>query len=294
MADLRFSMTNEPAPEHYAESVMIFSLSDDGTQEISLRLARFPEQGAATVWLHIGTPAGAWSLADESFELATDGVTPVRAESAVFSARQGTQQVTFESVGRNDTRMQGRIRGNLRVKATRHPELGGGDMPVELDLKFLGDAPGFRSETNRWELTGRITGAIQAQGWTHSIDYPGKWHEQTGPRTQFAPAFTYFNVQGMGIAILVIAFAERVDGYAFVDGAMHGIRSFEIDDMGLESRGFRAVLSNGQFIEGSARVVQAWSVPIEGTRRPGASILVDSNVGPLLGTLNDWDPSVER
>jgi len=287
---MQFAMANDPLPEHYAESVMIFSLSNDGTEEISLRLARFPDKGTATLWLHIATAAGAWSLTDEAFELATAGATPVRADSATFSARQGNQQVTFESFDRNGRQMGGRIRGDLRASATRHPELGGGDVPVALDLTFVGDSPGFRSETNRWELTGRVTGTMQVQGESVAIDHPGKWHEQTGPRARFAPAFTYFNVQGNGIAMLVVAFTERVDGYALIDGAMHGIRSFEIDDKALESRRFRAVLSNDQTIEGIARVVQTWSVPIERTRRPGTGILVESNVGPLLGTLNDWDP----
>jgi hypothetical protein len=286
-----FAMANDALPEHYAESVMVFSLSEDGSEEISLRLARFPGQGTATIWLHVATPAGAWSLADETFELAGGGATPVRADTAVFAARQGDQQVTFESFDRNDAQMGGRIRGTLRANATRHPELGSGDTAVALDLTFLGDSPGFRSQTNRWELTGRITGTIQVEGESVAINHPGKWHEQTGPREGFAPAFTYFNVQGRGIAMLVVAFAERVTGYALLDGNMHGISTFKIDGRALERRHFRAVLTNDQIIEGTAEVVQAWSVPIEGRRRPGTSILVESNVGSLLGTLNDWDPA---
>jgi hypothetical protein len=36
--------------------------------------------------------------------------------------------------------------------------------------------------------------------------------------------------------------------------------------------------------------VQEWSVPIEGIRRPGSSVVVDSNIGRLTGSLNDWNP----
>ena len=42
---------------------------------------------------------------------------------------------------------------------------------------------------------------------------------------------------------------------------------------------------------GTATEIQHWSVPIEGVRRPGSSIVVDSNLGKLMGSLNDWDPA---
>lgn len=285
------ALATETLPEHYAESVMIFALSDDGTEEISLRLARFPDRGTGTVWLHVADGAGAWSLASETFELAAAGATPVRADAANFGARQGADTVTFESFDRNAEHMRGRVHGMLHAARTRHPDSATGDEPVAFDLAFHADAPGFRSETNRWELTGRITGTISLPGRTLAFDHAGKWHEQTGPRARFAPAFTYFNVQGAGLALLVVAFEDRVDGYALVDGRMLGIRSFEIEDATLATRRFRTVLSDDRVVSGSARVVQTWSVPIEGRRRPGTSVLVDSNVGPLLGTLNDWDPA---
>lgn len=31
-------------------------------------------------------------------------------------------------------------------------------------------------------------------------------------------------------------------------------------------------------------------VPIEGVRRPGSSVVVESNLGVMLGSLNDWQP----
>jgi len=304
------ALATDPLPEHYAESVMIFALSADGTEEVSVRLARFPDRGRGTVWLHVADRDGAWSLADDSFELVAAGATPVRADTATFAARREAAAVTFESLDRNTERMHGSIQGTLRAAKTRHPEpyahahahadagagtgagagADAGSEPVSFDLAFHADSPGFRSQTNRWELVGRIVGTISLPGRTIAFDHAGKWHEQTGPRMQFAPAFTYFNIQGDGLAMLVVALDDRVDGYALVDGRTLGIRSFEIDHPGLATRRFRTVLTDDRVVEGAARVVQTWSVPIEGRRRPGTSVLVDSNVGPLLGTLNDWDP----
>lgn len=277
-------------PPNYAESVMIFGLSEDGTEEISLRLARFPEKGTATVWLHLATGDGAWSLADESFELSGDPVTAVRDDQVSSAAHAGKQVVTFSSTERNAEHMKGRIVATLVADATRHPVLASGEVPIALDLAYQSDSPGFRSATNRWEMTGRLRGSVTIDGKTMNIDLAGKWHEQTGARARFAPAFTYFNVQGPDVAILTIAFAKRTDGYVLKGHHMQGIQSFSIDPAGPDVRNFRLVLQDDSVIEGKARQVQTWSVPIEGKRRPGSAILVDTNLGPMMGTLNDWDP----
>lgn len=287
---IQSAVATETLPEHYAESVMVFSLSNDGSEEISLRLARFPEKGTATIWMHVATANGAWSLADETFALATEGATPVREDQATFKAVQDDQRVQFVSSDRNKQQMHGRVKADILADATRHPELKKGDTPVALDLEFHSDSSGFRSETNRWEMTGRITGTVNVGGTTVHIDHAGKWHEQTGPRARFAPAFTYFVAEGKGVAMLVVAFAKSLSGYVQLEGEMHAIKSFTIDGHENPLRHFVVVLDNDQEIKGVARVVQAWSVPIEDKRRPGSSVLIESNVGPLLGTLNDWNP----
>lgn len=282
-------------PEHYAESVMVFALSADGTDEVSLRLARFPDSGLATIWLHIATQGGAWSLAHESFLLEHNEATNVRDDIAAFGAQMDDEQVVFATTDRNSLHMRGHVRANLNVNATRHPAVEKRTVPVSLDLRFEGASQGFRSKANRWELTGRLTGTVTVAGKYFGIDGEGKWHEQTGSRAQFAPAFTYFNVQGDQLALLAIAFADRISGYVRMGDLMLGVKAFTIDPItaGSASTGFRAftlTASNGDVVEGRARVVQAWSVPIEGIRRPGTAVLVDSNRGALLGTLNDWQP----
>lgn len=283
-------MATSELPEHYAESVMIFALSADGADEISLRLARFPDKGTATIWLHIATVDGAWSLAHEAFELENREATQVREDTATFGAHLGSQQVTFTSTDRNSAHMQGQVKASFNANPTRHPELEAGRVPVALDLNFMGGSQGFRSETNRWELTGEVVGTISVAGKTYDFNHAGKWHEQTGPRARFAPAFTYFNVQGENLALLAIGFVDRVNGYVLAGDEMLGVQAFTIDPPGLGPRAFRLSTSRGDTIEGSVRTVQAWSVPIEGKRRPGAAVLVNSNRGPLLGTLNDWQP----
>lgn len=117
---------------------------------------------------------------------------------------------------RNSVQTHGHVRANLNVNETRHPEVAPGNLLISLDLQFAGAPQGFRSPTNRWELTGQVTGTVSVAGKPYDFDSEGKWHEQTGLRAQFAPAFTYFNVQGNELALLAIAFADRVNGYVLI------------------------------------------------------------------------------
>jgi hypothetical protein len=287
-------MAHAQLPEHYAESVMVFALSEDGEVEISLRLARFVLTGKATIWFHIATPEGAWSLADESFET-SNNATPVNAEVASFVARRKDQSISFHSAQRQESQMQGKVTGVLNVQPTRHPTLGEGSLPVSIELNYTSDSPGYRSPNGRWEMTGVVTGSVTVNGKTTALRNAGKWHEQTGPRAQFAPAFTYFNVQNKNVALLAIAFAGGVSGYGMLNGKLQTLQAFEIEDSASAPRRFKAVLVDAstqteQVIAGSARVVQSWSVPIEGQRRPGSAVIVDSSAGKMFGSLNDWQP----
>ena len=47
---------------------------------------------------------------------------------------------------------------------------------------------------------------------------------------------------------------------------------------------------SGQVIEGEAAVRRQNSVPIEGQRRPGSTVVLTTNVGKMAGHLNDWQP----
>lgn len=284
-------------PAHYAESVMIALLSEDGQLDLSLRLARFPLRGDAEVWLHFVQNSAqnsaegddAWSTVDDSLAVNLNEATPVDNAVATFAATHPTQSLAFSSTQRGD-QLRGHVEGILLVTRTRHAEKGTGTIPMEVSLDFVAQLGGFRSPNGRWELTGELRGEIRLEGKTIEIDQPGKWHEQTGPRAQFAPAFTYFNIQNESTSILVIAGRKRVGGYVESSGNVVPVTAFMIESEGPNDRKFSIELENGNVIEGMANVVQRWSVPIEGKRRPGSSVLVESNRGVFYGSLNDWEP----
>lgn len=281
-------------PEHYAESVMVASLSKNGVEDVSFRLARFPDRGIAHVWLHVATSNGAWSLVDESFEPVHRDATPVRDDSAEFRAVRERQWLLYEADGRNGGRLHGRVTGQLLVVPTRHPLNQSGNLPLAIDVHFEARSPGYRSPMNRWEITGRLSGTIAIGSERLEFDHDdGKWHEQIGPRPRFAPAFSYFNVQNDRLALLAMGFARGASGYALIGNETVGVASLVIDPVGTRERAFSVTLEDGRRVEGRSRTVQEWSVPIEGRRRPGSSVIAESNFGRLLGTLNDWDPGTQ-
>ncbi|MFM1895742.1 MAG: hypothetical protein RLZZ385_816 [Pseudomonadota bacterium] len=281
----------DPAlPDNYAESVMILAMSDDASIEVSLRLARFPGTGQATVWLHIADSEGAWSLADESFQLDVEGATPVAEDAVSFSATRDAQAVRFDAGQRNAGPMIGRVTASLLASATRHPELVPGDVPISLDLEFEAGSAGYK-DNGRWEMTGSVFGTITVGNHTAFTVADGKWHEQTGPRNRFAPAFRYFNVQNQDAAILAIQYADRFRGYALLPDGFHDLTAVSIDPPAIMPRRFSLTLDDGRIIEGTTRTVQEWSVPIEAQRRPGSSVVADSTIGQLTGSLNDWEPA---
>lgn len=289
-----FAMAHAQLPEHYAESTMLFALSADGQQEISLRLARFPLTGQATVWLHIADGKQGWAMAHERFNTSLQA-TPIDNNTADFAAHNGGQSVRFVSQNRNGQQMYGQLTAELRAVASRHPELGEGTLPVHVDLRYTSASTGYRAASGRWETTGFVRGTVTVQGQVIRFDDPGKWHEQTGPRAQFAPAFTYFNVQNDTVALLAIAFANGVVGYGMFNGELYELKTFEIQGPQAIPRRFKAELYDPQtdtqrHLEGQARAVQEWSVPIEGKRRPGAAVLVETSEGAMFGSLNDWQP----
>ncbi len=285
--------------ERYAESIQAHLLSADGRNDLSIRLARFPHRGQAHVWFHFASPRGAYSLVDDTFN--TDaGVTAFGAGCiALQASNRSGQTLTL-----NREKLDGQvtisiIRANLLVSKTRHPQTGSGTIPVEFRLEFLSGKKAWQSTSGRLELTGKGRGEVCVQEGEddnmcvqkQNIEGAAKWHEQRGSRSHFAPPFIYLNAHNEDASLLVIRFRNRVQGYVTADGSTHGIQRAIIEGPGSEERKFEITLDNHRVVRGIARVVQRWSVPIEGTRRPGSSVLIDSDIGLLAGSLNDWVPA---
>ncbi|XOV89936.1 MAG: hypothetical protein ACFHX7_08615 [Pseudomonadota bacterium] len=83
---------------------------------------------------------------------------------------------------------------------------------------------------------------------------------------------------------------ENAWGYVLQAGKTVAVTAMDIDPYGANPRRLVVILEDGRRIEGSAQIVREVSVPIEGHRRPGATVIVTSEIGRMVGSLNDWDP----
>ena len=275
--------------EHYAESVAMDALSDDLSMALGVRLARFPPQSTGSVWISVHVSGTDYAVADSDLALSRPGPTPVDAAQAELQVT-GTSAAHFESFQRGGMGMHGRVQARSLLRATGHPEPGTGDVPVAIDAHFRVAHVPVQVRPGRTEVMGRVSATVVIDGARHEVEAPGKWHEQIGPRPRFAPAFTYFFVQGNGIGLMVSRHARGAWGYVYTDGEIQPLAAFDIEPYGTASRRFTAVLEEGRQINGTATVHRETSVPIEGRRRPGATVTVESDIGVMAGILNDWNP----
>lgn len=285
-AALRPAQTQPSAT--FSEAVMIDAVTADGSQEVAVRLERFPERerGALCVMTFVGDEV--YAVVDDDLDL---GGPPTR-------TRVEAPRVSFEISGAlisEFTRtIEGEsVTGTVHVSALAHPTmeppLGVGTSPLLIEATFKAWHLPVALRQGRTEVMGQVHAKVHTLKGAHDISTSGHWHERVGDRPRVAPRFTCLTAQGQNIGVLAVERAAGVYGYAWVAGKVAMVRGFEIDPRGPARRSFRLDLDDGQTITGTAEVRREHSVPIDGRRRPGSTVVAATNVGPMAGHLNDWE-----
>ena len=277
------------ADRDYAESVAMTGHAEDAQTTFDVRIARFPGRNTGTLWMYAFVDGRQFSLVDETVQLVDADPTDVTNADAQFAVR-GSSTATLAGTARHTSSMQGRLAASGMMHATAHPLPGSGSIPVRIDAIFSAEHTPISVRPGRIEVMGQVRGSITIDGQVFPLDLPGKWHEQTGARPEFAPAFTYFFVQGRNSGIMTTRHAGGAWGYLYQLGTIRPVIAMDITPYGSPERAFTITLEDGATVSGIIKVIREVSVPIEGKRRPGATVLVDSDIGPLVGVLNDWDP----
>ncbi|MBZ5608977.1 MAG: hypothetical protein LAP38_12010 [Acidobacteriia bacterium] len=274
-------------PPAYAESAALDAFTPDATDEIAIRLGRFPRRGDATLWVTVCLGDKVYSAALENLKLGSfKGRTPVETEKATFAVLgDGEAHMTR-------TRNAGLL-GSARVTAGAHesaePPPGAGPVRIRIDANFESGHHPVQARPGRMEVMGHAEAVIHVAGRVSRIRGHGKWHEQVGDRPRFAPAFTYLNVIGDRTGLLAVWRKAGAYGYAWIEDKIVAVKTAQFDPIAAR-RKFRVELENGTVIDGETVTHRVVSVPIEGRQRPGATVLVTSSIGPMTGHLNDWDP----
>jgi hypothetical protein len=274
----------------YAESSALVAMTDGGDTELALRIARFPGRGEGTLWLSAFAGEERYGVALEDVELGdTMGPTPVDRDQARFAV-VGPAQASIECRKRHTAEMVCTAHAEAMTHEDLHPPLGSGALPLRIDAVFRARHAGDGVRAGRMEVFGTVDATIETPRGVHRFTSLGKYHEQTGERPRFAGPFTYLAVQGEGGSLLARGGGGSIFGFALLDGAPVRVESFVIDPLGPPERSFRVGLADGRSIEGTTEIVRETSVPIEGDRRPSATVVVSTNLGRMTGHLNDWQP----
>lgn len=277
---------------HFAESVAVSALSEDLAFGFSVRLARFPPKGTGNLWMSVDIGETHYAVADEGLDLTNRDRTPVGQIEAEFEV-VGSSTARFVTQQRHTRSMHGVVeaRSFAHIAHLGHdPKEGRGSVPMMVRVAFDVVHDPVHVRPGRMEVMGRVHGVVQVGDAEYPFDMPGKWHEQTGPRKGFAPAFTYLFVQRDDVGIMANRFVDSAWGYVLQNGVTTPVVGMEIDPYGTNPRHFSITLRDGRKIEATARIAREVSVPVEGHRRPGATVVVDGELGRMVGALNDWDP----
>ncbi len=275
-------------PPAYAESAALVGLTSDGRRGVSLRVGRFPQRGEATLWAMLCLDDTIYSAALGDLSLGDfNGRTRVEEPTARFEIA-GAAHALLTRTNENSLKAMARVSCNAHLSAD--PPEGGGDYPLIIEASFESGHRPVQVRPGRLEVMGQVKATVRTPLGVHRTEGPGKWHEQVGDRPRFAPAFTYLSVMGERKGLLATKRQDGAYGYAWLGDHVVTVKTVDIDPMAKRRR-FRAVLENGHVIEGVAVTERTTSVPIEGQRRPGATVLVTSNIGPMVGHLNDWQPN---
>jgi hypothetical protein len=273
----------------YGESVAIGGMALDASSSFSARLGRYPGQGKGSLGMHVHTPSLSYrgNVGDLGMGSLT-GATPAQESQACFHV-EGLAEATFEREGR-PALLVGRVNAKSFLHEDPDPPPEPGHILVTLNAEFRAHHPCVEVRPGRIEVMGTVRATVTTPGGSLEFEMPGKWHEQVGERPRFGPRFIYLHVQGNGIGLLAIDRDTGAQGYAVEAGSVTMVHRFAIAPLGPDARQFTVELVDGRRIDGEARIVRMSSAPIEGQRRPGATVLVSCTLGQMAGQLNDWNP----
>lgn len=279
---------SEPTPPDYAESVMMVLFSPDGRRDLSVRLWRLLQQNRATIWGAYADEAGSFRMADEG-PLPHDAVpTEVEGDRATFS-HLNSWRAKFSRARRRTDQMRGEVFLSAGMHATSDPPPGEGPLPALIHANFRAVHAPVLVRPGRIEVFGRGRAMIQVDGKRFDFDGLAKWHEQVGPRPSFGPAFTYVALTAGDTAFMATKNAAGVAGFVARGGKIRRVAAMDINELAPERR-ISAILDDGEEFTATTKAMRVSSEPIEGQRRPGATVVASTSMGPMVGQINDWSP----
>ncbi len=268
-----------------SESVHSGVASDDGELRCTVRLCRYPALGLAWVWMHARTAEGFFSYVDHLAPCGGDA-TKTDADSVRYSDSAGL--LVFERSGRVSKPAGARISGSCMARKTTTSAFGKGEHSMKVEIAFSPARLYQGLNAGRTEVFGRSKATVTIDGKATQIEGPAQFHEQGQTTPRFTAPFCYATLWGVGDAASTMLIApKRRDGYL-----LEGDRATEIANVTIDPpaalRAIHITLRDGRKLDGEARVVQAYTLPMVGDTWRGHMVRVQMAGMTFMGHVNDY------
>lgn len=273
-----------------SESVHSGVASEDGEQRLTVRLCRYPVIGLAWVWMHARVGGQFYSYVDH---LAPCENTPTPSDQVVTSYADMKRALVFERRGAVDRPTVATVTGSCRARRSAESRFGQGDRKLEVSIAFTPKRLYSGLNVGRTEVFGHSRASVKVDGKEFVIEGPGQFHEQRQATPRFGAPFCYMTLWGADAASTMLIGTARRDGY-LLEGDLPGsgksteVEAVTLDPPGKDVRALHVKLADGRTLEGEARVVQAYTIPMVGNTWRGHMVKAELGGRTFMGHINDY------
>jgi hypothetical protein len=237
------------------------------------------------VWVHARTRDGFFSYVDHLApcgSAATDtGTSNVR-----YSDAAGT--LVFERRGLVGNPTGCSVRGSVLAHRSATSAFGRGDHRLDVDIQFSPARLYQGLNAGRTEVFGRSKATVRIDGKVTVIEGPGQFHEQGQTTPRFTAPFCYMTLWGTDAASTMLIAPKRRDGYLLEGDKATEISDVVVDPPGATRRAVHVTLKDGRALDGEARVVQAYTIPLVGNAWRGHMVTAQMPGMTFMGHVNDY------
>lgn len=268
-----------------SESVHSGIASEDGELRCTVRLCRYPTLGLAWVWVHARTRDGFFSYVDHLAPCGSDA-TDAGTSNVRYSDTAGT--LVFERRGLVGNPTGCSVRGSVLAHRSATSAFGKGSHRLEVDIAFSPARLYQGLNAGRTEVFGRSKATLAIDGRKTEIEGPSQFHEQGQTTPRFMTPFCYMTLWGETSASTMLIAPKRRDGYLLEGEKASEIANVILDPPGPSRRAMHVTLKDGRRLDGEARVIQAYTIPMVGNLWRGHMVSVQMPGMTFMGHVNDY------
>lgn len=273
-----------PGAEVWSESLMLLHFDPALANGVSVRVSRYPDLNVTWVWCHVLFDGDLYTYTERRLPSTAARNT---AESVLGRYDSDPAGLTFARVGPVAALQSLTLSAQTWCHAGRSGIDGPGEVPVVIEATFRPDAPKGNLPPGRSEWTGMADIRLAVGGRQRHLAGIAKAHEQTQTAPRFSQPFTYAMTWSPTASFIATASPGRRYGNLELDGVQRAVTQFTPAPPGAARR-FSVVLEDGATLDGIARRVARYDVPVFDRMWNGNVVRMELAGRELIGMMNDW------